>query len=69
MNNTSKPSLRQLCEKYKIETETQAYNLIVTVRRRFRSILRKYLRESVGSDECVDDEILEILRIFSKSSA
>ncbi|MFC1764011.1 RNA polymerase sigma factor [Planctomycetota bacterium] len=67
--NTKPPTFQELCKKYNIETETKASNMVTTVKRRFQSTLRKYLRESVGSDEDVDDELMALVRIFSQSGA
>jgi len=37
--------LREICRIYGVEDETQASNMIVTVKRRFRRILKQQLRE------------------------
>ena len=64
-NNREQPSFNEICRLYGIENETKASNMLTTVKRRFRSILRRHLRESVGSDDKVDTELMELLKIFS----
>jgi RNA polymerase sigma-70 factor (ECF subfamily) len=56
--------LKEMCAKYGIEGEVRASNMVVTVKRRFRTILRKHLRDSVISDEHLAGEIEEIRRFF-----
>jgi RNA polymerase sigma-70 factor (ECF subfamily) len=58
------PSLKDICEKYGIEDDTKASNMIVTVKRRFQSALKKQLRDSVVSEEQVTGELEEIKRFF-----
>ena len=64
-NDREQPSFKKICRLYGIENETKASNMLTTVKRRFRSILRRHLRESVGSNDKVDTELMELLKIFS----
>lgn len=64
-NDGEQPSFSEICKLYGIENEVKASNILTTAKRRFRSILRRHLRESVGSDNKVDAELMELLRIFS----
>lgn len=57
-------SLSQLCAKYGVENTAKASNMIVTVKRRFRTILQKRVRNLVASDEQVREEWEEIRRFF-----
>jgi RNA polymerase sigma-70 factor (ECF subfamily) len=59
-------SIRELCAKYGIENSDKVSNMIVTVKRRFQTVLRQHLRDSVISDEHVEGEIEEIRRFFPK---
>ncbi|MBN1506407.1 MAG: sigma-70 family RNA polymerase sigma factor [Sedimentisphaerales bacterium] len=59
------PPLAELCARFGIDNESRAANIIVTVKRRFRAVLRRHLRDLVGSDSEVDDELNEIFRILS----
>ncbi len=63
-DDSAMPSFRDICRLYSIENEATASNMVTTVKRRFRSILRRHLRESVGAEEDIDTELMELLRIF-----
>ena len=66
MSRNESPSLRKICDKYGIEDNTKASNMIVTVKRRFQATLRKHLRNSVVSDEYINDEFRELRKFFPK---
>lgn len=68
-DNVTAPSLREICTKYGVENESKASNMIVTVKRRFRAVLRRCLRQFVQSDSEIDGEFTELLEILSKSRA
>ncbi len=63
------PALSQLCEELGIEGPGRASNMNVTVKRRFRSVLRARVRESVASDDDVEAEIRDLMEILSRSRA
>jgi DNA-directed RNA polymerase specialized sigma24 family protein len=63
------PSLPPLCERYRIPDEVKASNMIATVKRRFQREMARRIREVVGSDADVEEEIRELLEILSKGSA
>lgn len=69
MENTQAPSLKEICDKYGIEDEKKASNMIVTVNRRFRASLKRHLRRAVASDVEVDAELRELMQIFSEKGA
>jgi len=69
MDSTDPPALRDLCARFGIDDETAASNMILTVKRRFRSAMRRHLRQFVESDAEVEDEFKEILGILSKDAA
>ena len=64
-----RPSLPALCRQYRIPYEAKASNMIVTVKRRFQKEMARRIREVVGSDADVEQEILDLLEILSISSA
>jgi RNA polymerase sigma-70 factor (ECF subfamily) len=64
MSRGEPPSLKQLCARYGIESETTASNMIVTVKRRLQKAMRECLRRSVTSDELADDELEELKQFF-----
>ena len=67
-DNTDAPSMREICTQHGIETESIASNMLVTVKRRFRTALRRNLRLTVLAEGDVDDELREILSLFGKSA-
>ncbi len=56
--------LKEICARHGIESESRASNMIVTVKRRLRTVLRQHLRDSVVSDDHLAGEIEEIRRFF-----
>lgn len=64
----SAPSLNQLCESYDIEDEKKASNMIITVKRRFRSVLMQHVRNTVLSQGQASEEMEELLQFFPKSA-
>lgn len=65
----SKPrALTELCETYGIEDTKKASNMIVTVKRRFRSVLVEHIRNTVVSDEQVGEELSYLLRFLPGSA-
>jgi hypothetical protein len=69
MDNAKPPSLDHLCEKYGISKKAAASNMIFTVKRRFRAVLRRHVRQLVDSDAEVDEEIRHLMSVFSRSGA
>ncbi|MHC4638913.1 MAG: RNA polymerase sigma factor [Planctomycetota bacterium] len=69
MENTHAPSLTEICDKYGIENERKASNMIVTVDRRFQAALKRHLRRSVTGDAEVDEELQELMKIFFRKGA
>lgn len=63
------PSLAEICTQYGIADETTASNMITTVKRRFRAVLKRRLRNFVRSDSEAEEELIELYRILSESSA
>ncbi|MFH1882688.1 MAG: hypothetical protein ABIL62_08265 [Planctomycetota bacterium] len=66
LNNAAPPSLRDICEKYGIESEKKASNMIVTVKRRFQAALKQYIRSTVASESQMDEELREIMKFLPK---
>ena len=66
INSSDPPSLRDICEKYGINNEKKASNMIITVRRRLRQSLKRCLRQIAGSDSQVERESIDLLKVFSQ---
>jgi len=58
-------SMKEICQRYGIASESIASNMLVTVKRRFRAVLRRTLRDTVRSEDEVDGELREMLSLFS----
>ena len=61
-------SLKEICVKYNIENEARASNMIVTVKRRFQTALKKNVRNTVISEDQIDEELRKILKFFPKGA-
>lgn len=62
-------SLTEVCNKYGVEDQKKASNMNITVKRRFQSALKRYIRNTVTSENQVDEELEEIMRFFSERGA
>ena len=68
LENVDPPSLVEICKRYGIEDEKKASNMNITVKRRFQTALKEYVRNTVTSDTYVAEELEEIMRFFPKSA-
>lgn len=68
-DDVESPPLAQICAQLKIESESKASNMIVTVKRRFRAVLKRHLRDLVESDAEAEDELNDIFEILSEARA
>ncbi len=59
------PSMKDVCERHAIENESTASNMLVTVKRRFRAVLRGNLRQTVLTEADVDGELKEMLSFLT----
>jgi hypothetical protein len=59
-------SLEELCRKYGIDATTRASSMIFAVKRRFQSAAKRLLRESVASEQEIDEEMLELMKFLAK---
>jgi len=66
MDRSDPPPLEQLCSKYDITDTAKASNMMVTVKRRFQSLLKQKLRHLVMSDEEAKVELEEIRKFLPK---
>jgi DNA-directed RNA polymerase specialized sigma24 family protein len=58
------PSVQETCKKYDIADGIKLSNMIVTVKRRIQSVLKKHICNSVMSNTEVDEEFETIMRFF-----
>lgn len=66
MERSDPPPLEQLCTRYSLSDPARASNMIVTVKRRFQTLLRQKIRDLVMSDEEAEVELEEIRRFLPK---
>ena len=69
IDNKVSSSLKELCNRYDIENEAKASNMIITVKRCFKRVLDDHLRGFVRTDSEFEDEFSELLGITSKDCA
>ena len=69
MENAQAPSLAEICDKYGIENSSKASNMIITVNRRFQAALKRLVRRTVANNTDVDEELRELMQIFSTKGA
>ena len=62
------PTLADICDKYGIEDQRKASNMVITVKRRFQAALKRHVRNSVISSEEVSDELSDLMRFFPKDA-
>ena len=68
LNNSDQVSLTQLCENHGIVDTKKASNMIVTVKRRFRSVLTAFVRNTVVSEEQTHEELQYLLKFLPKDA-
>jgi RNA polymerase sigma-70 factor (ECF subfamily) len=66
MKASEAPALEAICDKYGIADTAKASNMIVTVKRRFQTLLQQHIRSSVMSEREADEELKEIRRFLPK---
>jgi hypothetical protein len=67
LESRNAPPLKEICEEVGVEQESQASNMIKTVKRIFQTQMLKQLRAIVNSDSEVDKEFNDIMNIFVKA--
>jgi len=63
-NRESQP-MKSICARLGIESESRAFNMLLTVKRRFKAALRRNLANTVLAEEDIDKEWQDLLKIFS----
>jgi DNA-directed RNA polymerase specialized sigma24 family protein len=69
INNKKPSSLSEICSNLEIDNESSASNMIITVKRRLRKALERQLVKLSKSGKEIEEEINELLKIFSIDSA
>ncbi len=69
LKNEEPVAVADLCARYGIDSERKAWDMVSALKQRFRAILRFHVRLFVETEDEVDEEIGELLKIFSKKGA
>lgn len=69
LEGASPVPISTFCANNPIKDEKQASNMILTVKRRFKSCMLRYLRQFVCSDEEVEEEFNDIFKFLSRGNA
>jgi len=67
-NNHAPPTLNEICKQFGVADPSKASNMTITVKRRFRAVLREHIGRTVASSECVDAEIDDLVRFLPKAA-
>jgi hypothetical protein len=68
LKGSAAPSLDELQEKHGIKDEKTASNMVVTIKRRFRSTLEQHIRNTVASDDLLEEEMAEIMQFLPQGA-
>ena len=68
LESTDPPSLEEICRKHDIPDKKKASNMVITVKRRFKTALLEHVRSTVTTEEESDRELAEIMNLFGKSA-
>ena len=66
LEDSEVPSFNQICQRYRIDDEATASNMLKTVKRLFRSVLEKHIRQTVLSGQAIEEELREIFKFLGK---
>jgi DNA-directed RNA polymerase specialized sigma24 family protein len=58
------PSLTDLCGTYGIDSEVKASNMLGTVKRRFQTVLKEHVRQTVLSGDMTEEELRDVFKFF-----
>jgi len=65
-NRESEP-MKAICTRYGVADESVAFNMLLTVKRRFKTALRRNLASTVAAEDDIDAEWMDILGFFGKN--
>jgi DNA-directed RNA polymerase specialized sigma24 family protein len=67
LNNKESEPMKVIATRYGITSESAAFNMLLTVKRRFKATLRTNLRSTVLSEADIDEEWQEMLNFFKET--
>ena len=60
--------MKAIGARYGIESESRTFNMLLTVKRRFKAALRRNVANTVLSEEDIDNEWRDLLKLFNESA-
>jgi DNA-directed RNA polymerase specialized sigma24 family protein len=66
LEGTDPPSLTEICTRYGVDNPATASNMMVTVKRRFKQLLKNHMRRFTESDEESQEEMQRLIDVFSR---
>ena len=69
LQGQSPQGLPEICDQIGVEDPAKVSNMIETVKRRFRSVLKRHLRHLTSTEEEAEEEFLDILTFLAKHGA
>ena len=64
LSDADAPSMTEVCGAFKVENAAKASNMIVTVKRHFRRLLKSMMEKYSDSETDVEKEITHLIQIF-----
>jgi hypothetical protein len=65
LEDTEAPSLAELCERFNLPSEIKASNMIGTVKRRLKRVLKHTMQKCVDSDTDEEQEIFRLVAVLT----
>jgi DNA-directed RNA polymerase specialized sigma24 family protein len=65
LSDTSLLSFAEICEKYGIDDQKKAANMVATVKRRLQKALKQYIRNTTTSNDEIQKEFAEMVKFFT----
>lgn len=66
LEGRDRPSLKKICRQYDIDSEATVSNMLNTVKKLVRSVLKSHVRRTVVSGEVAEEELKEIFKFLEK---
>ena len=68
LENRESQTMKVIAARYGIESESRAFNMLLTVKRRFKAALKRNLANTVLTEGDVDEEWRDLLRLIGESA-
>ena len=66
LEGRERPSLRKICQQYEIDNEATVSNMLNTVKKLVRSVLKSHIRQTVVSEKVAEEELKEIFKFLAQ---